>query len=331
MTVVEVRERSQVAEARRRALDAAARAGLGEPDAARLGLIATEAATNLLKHAGGGEILVAPCPASGPAGVDLVAIDRGPGMSNVAQCLADGFSSTGSAGSGLGAIRRQADRFDLFSAPETGTVLVATVTARPRPERPPSLWIEGLVVPKPGEPASGDGWYERRSPGRAAILVCDGLGHGARAAAATERAGEAFLAFRGDDPDAWIAAVSDGLRPTRGAALALATIDCNAQTVRFAGVGNISGWLRSAGGEQRTLSVEGIAGRDGWRAKVMDYPFEGDLLAVFATDGLATRWDLSRYRGLAARDPLTIAAVLYRDFRRLRDDCAVVVARCGAP
>lgn len=329
--VVEVRERSQVAEARWRALDAAARAGLGESGAARLGLIATEAATNLLKHAGGGEILVAPCPASGTAGVDLVAIDRGPGMGNVAQCLADGFSSTGSAGSGLGAIRRQADRFDVFSAPDTGTVLVATVTVRPRPERPPSLWVEGLVVPKPGETVSGDGWYERRSPGRTTILVCDGLGHGIRAAAVTQRAGEAFFAFRGDDIEAWMAAVNDSLRATRGAALALATLDCDARMVRFTGVGNISGWLRSTCGEQRTLSVEGIAGRDGWRAKPMDYPFEGSLLAIFATDGLATRWDLGRYRGLAARDPLTIAAVLYRDFRRVRDDCAVVVARCGAP
>jgi hypothetical protein len=45
-----------------------------------------------------------------------------------------------------------------------------------------------------------------------------------------------------------------------------------------------------------------------------------------STDDLGTRWDLSAYPGLGQRDPSIIAAVLYRDFGRRRDDLPVVVA-----
>src|SRR5690606_881662 len=113
--------------------------------------------------------------------------------------------------------------------------------------------------------------------------------------------------------------------------LALALIDPGAGLLHFSGVGNTAGWLRSSSGQQRTLSTEGIVGRGGRPAKVIDYPFRGELVAVFASDGLASRWDPGRYRGLLTRDPLTIAATLYRDYRRIRDDCVVVVARCDMP
>ena len=327
--MVQVRERSQIAEARWRALDAAARANLDDVDGARLGLIATEAASNLVKHAGGGEILVGPVPAERGIGVDLIAIDRGRGIANVEQALVDGFSTAGSAGTGLGGIRRQADRFDLFSVPNEGTVLVATVRPRFGTREPAGIMqVEGFVVPKPGETVAGDGWQARTVASRLCIFVCDGLGHGPPAAAATEAALSVFATLSGDDTGGWLAEISEALRPTRGAAVALAVIDPVASRVRFAGVGNIAGWLRWPAGSTRTLSVEGIVGRDGWRGKVMDYPFDGELLAIFSTDGLTSRWDPTRYRGLLTRDPLTISAVLYRDFRRARDDCTVVTARC---
>jgi hypothetical protein len=45
------------------------------------------------------------------------------------------------------------------------------------------------------------------------------------------------------------------------------------------------------------------------------------------SDGLATQWNLGAYAGLQTRHPSLIAAVLYRDFVRGRDDVTVVVAR----
>ena len=48
------------------------------------------------------------------------------------------------------------------------------------------------------------------------------------------------------------------------------------------------------------------------------------------SDGLTTHWTLERLPGLAARHPSLIAGVLYRDFKRGRDDVTVVVARGAA-
>jgi hypothetical protein len=48
---------------------------------------------------------------------------------------------------------------------------------------------------------------------------------------------------------------------------------------------------------------------------------------VMFSDGLASHWSLDDYPGLRQRHPTLIAAVLYRDFSRRRDDVTVVVAR----
>ena len=337
VVAVEVRERSQVAEARRRALLMANDIGLTEADAARAALVATEAATNLLRHAGQGEILIAPRADGDLRSVTIAAVDSGPGMANPAECMEDGFTTGDGPGVGLGTIRRQSDLFELFSISGQGTVVVAAI--RPRqsleahaashPLQPHAgTEIGCFAVPAAGETACGDGWAMRRSGSVTDILVCDGLGHGAKAAEATDAACTTFAAQNGAESlEENLERIDRALHGTRGAAVALASIDHRRSLLRFIGVGNISGWLRWDGGTSRTLSYEGIVGRNTGRARVIEYPYEGELLTVFASDGLGTRWDLGKYRGLASRHPLTIGAVLYRDFRRKRDDCTVFAAR----
>jgi hypothetical protein len=55
-----------------------------------------------------------------------------------------------------------------------------------------------------------------------------------------------------------------------------------------------------------------------------------DALVILNSDGLQSHWSLNAYPGIAARDPSLIAAVLYRDFNRGRDDATVVVAKTAA-
>jgi hypothetical protein len=64
-------------------------------------------------------------------------------------------------------------------------------------------------------------------------------------------------------------------------------------------------------------------------AKLQQFQYdllEGDLLLMHS-DGLTSRWKLADYPGLSHRVPALIAAVLYRDFKRGRDDATVLVAR----
>src|SRR5262245_49104016 len=143
MIAVPVNEASGVAAARREAATAAQRHGFDEADAGRVALVATELATNLLKHAGGGEILVGGYEDPGGSGVEVLALDRGRGMTNVHACLRDGYSSAGTAGHGLGAVQRQSQLVDVASWPGIGTgVLARLEPRRPDPDRGrlPSSW-----------------------------------------------------------------------------------------------------------------------------------------------------------------------------------------------
>ncbi len=137
-TRIPVTERSQVSALRYAVLALADEAHLSEPAQHRAALVATELGANLVKHtSSGGDVLIRAADGDGPGSVELLAIDRGPGM-DVERCLADGFSSAGSPGTGLGAVRRLSTEFDAQSN-SSGTVVRAVVAdARPAggPARP---------------------------------------------------------------------------------------------------------------------------------------------------------------------------------------------------
>src|SRR4051812_19083356 len=105
---VPVTESSQVSAARFEARELADRAGFDETDVHRVGLVATELATNLVKHATDGVLLIRITASSPDGEIELLSIDRGPGIYDVGRCLSDGHSTAGSPGTGLGAIRRLA-------------------------------------------------------------------------------------------------------------------------------------------------------------------------------------------------------------------------------
>jgi anti-sigma regulatory factor (Ser/Thr protein kinase) len=83
----EITEPSHTAEVRRFATQLAQAAGFNESEAGGVALVTTELATNLLKHASSGEIVVRPVVHGPVPGVELLALDRGLGISNLAQCL----------------------------------------------------------------------------------------------------------------------------------------------------------------------------------------------------------------------------------------------------
>src|SRR3954470_18394666 len=123
---IQVETADQAGEARRRAARLAAALRLDETTAGRLALVVTECANNLWKHGGGGEILLNPM-APDAFGVDVLALDRGPGMRDVGRCFQDGYSTAGSAGTGLGAIQRLSAECEVYTADGKGTALLARV------------------------------------------------------------------------------------------------------------------------------------------------------------------------------------------------------------
>ena len=334
-TSVIVHEGSQVAEARRAALGCATALQMDAETRGKVALVATELATNLVKHGGGGELVVGARRDDLPTAVDLLALDSGPGMADWGRCLDDGYSTSGSPGTGLGAIRRASEAFDVYSRPAKGTVVFARVLGRPEASRSfDSLDLGVVSVPYPGETECGDGWSVMSRPTVLRMLVVDGLGHGVSAAEAARAAVDAFQFGRDDTPTASMARIHDGLRHTRGAAAAVGEVDLSGGVVTFCGVGNIAGLIASGDGERHLVTHNGTVGHDARRMQLFSYPWPKGSMLLLHSDGLGTHWRTGDYPGLLTCHPAVAAAVLYRDFRRRRDDATVLVVgsnRHGTP
>src|SRR5262245_6121197 len=239
---LQVREMSAVAEARREVTGLARAVGFSEGDVGRVAIVVTEATSNLVKHAPQGQLLARAFERSGVAVIEVLALDQGPGMTNVGESLRDGYSTAGSPGTGLGAIKRLSDEFDIYSTTSKGSALFAQLWSR-RPasgNRPAPLEIGAVCLPQPGEVACGDAWAVEWRGGHCVILVADGLGHGADAATASMAAVNVLRTHPQLAPAAMIEFAHGALRSTRGAALAVADLDL-AGEVKYAGIGNIAG------------------------------------------------------------------------------------------
>jgi len=167
-----VTDASQVGDPRRMALWLAEQLGFSDERGGRAALIVSELGTNLVKHARGGEILIRPLTSSAGerSGIEIVAVDTGPGMTNPFRSRRDGYSTTGTLGHGLGAIERQADAFDLYSH-TGGTIIVASLWRDPREltSHTRSRYEVGAVhVSKTGEDVCGDAWAWRQLDDRLA-------------------------------------------------------------------------------------------------------------------------------------------------------------------
>jgi hypothetical protein len=270
-------------------------------------------------------------------GLELLVLDKGPGIADPARCFRDGFSTAGTPGTGLGAMVRLSDFFDLYSLPSQGTAVLIRLrlptrgspssSKRSDPERSDSMEVAAVHRAMPGEEVCGDGWAVEQQPGRTRLLVTDGLGHGPLAAEASR---EALCVFREHvtlPPAEILQRIHRALRSTRGAAVGIADVDFATRSLRFVGVGNIAGTIFARGMSQSMVSQNGTVGHELRKIQEFEYSFPKDALLVMHTDGLATHWRLDRYAGLTKRDPSLIAGVLYRDFKRGRDDVTVLAAR----
>ncbi len=320
----QVKDSSNAGEIRRQTAQLSLELNFNQIESEKISIVINEMCSNILKHAKSGEVIISKDSQS----IHLLALDKGPGMSNLVECLKDGYSTQGTQGTGLGAMKRQSTFFDLFTASGKGTVLYSRFTPSDVQLEDAVLDVGAVMIPYPGENVCGDGWSLLPiSSIRQKLLVCDGLGHGLLANAASETAKSAFKAGNERAPLEDISALHNALRSTRGAAIAIADIHLEKEKLDYAGMGNISAGLISRKSVKKLISYNGTAGVQLRKVQAMTYPLEDDWILVMHSDGLGTQWSLSDYPGLQLKHPLIIAGVLYRDFTRKTDDVTVVVVR----
>ncbi len=338
MIPIRTSDPSQTGQARRRAVEIGKAMGFNKARLGELAIIVTEAANNIAAHAGAGEIVLAPWVFEGRAGMDVFALDRGPGIRDIDQAFEDGYSTAGTAGEGLGAMARLAESLQIYSAPNGGTALFARVLCEGnKPENELNPYGMGAIsVPYPGELVCGDSWSMSHREARTIYIVADGLGHGPLAAEASQEAIRIFQSIPEQSPERILMEIHSGLTRTRGAAIAVAEILHAKNIVNYVGVGNISAAIYTSGKTRNMVSMDGTVGHSVAKFQRWSYPWhtgkngdKGSLLMMHS-DGLTSRLRLEQYPGLASRHPALMAAILYRDFRRWNDDATILVSQ-GLP
>lgn len=327
-----IEDRSYFSIIKRDIAKAAEGIGFSAEQIGKLSIIISELASNLLKFGQQKrEFLWKQVFQNGQAGIEMLALDKGPGISNINHALQDGFSTSGTAGEGLGAVRRLSHFFDVYSQAGQGTVVLSRLFSKngSLPVNTASV-TAALSVPKPGEELCGDGYHIEfdAEQGIFNILVLDGLGHGPQAHEAAEAALKAYAFQKKESPSRVLQGIHQSIKKTRGGVGMALHYDFKQQEIIYYGVGNISARLVGYDSGKSFISFNGIVGH------IMS-PRPGDqliewgygMLLIVHSDGINSRWDLRNYPHIQAHDPLILAACLYRDANRGTDDVTIIVSK----
>jgi anti-sigma regulatory factor (Ser/Thr protein kinase) len=325
---VTIADSSSIGECRRAAKALAESHGFEEASVGRICIIATEVATNIVRHAQTGRVLVQVLDDGARPEFEVLGIDRGPGMIDIDRCMRDGYSTGGTAGNGLGAISRLSSTFDVFSAPDKGTVVLSRTFGKGEPSKAASgVELGAICLAVQGEIECGDTWRAADSKASFSMLIADGLGHGPAAATASQAAAAAFVAQPFESPSIGMNNMHRALSGTRGAAASCALLHVAEQRIDYAGVGNICATVVTEDRSRGMVSHNGTLGVQLLRTQQFEYPWPPGSYVVMHSDGLSARWNLQDYSGLRGRHPAIVAAILYRDRARPRDDATILVAR----
>ncbi len=175
---VAVNEESQIGSARRCIVEICQRMSADETFCGKAAIVVTEMARNLLQHGERGEIVIREVVTAAGSSLEVLALDRGPGMRNIAECLRDGFSTAGTAGTGFGSIKRLSDRFEVFSQLRRGTAVWASLSAQGTSSASKNFESSGVSIAVQSEEVCGDAWEVIETVGGVRAMVVDGLGHG---------------------------------------------------------------------------------------------------------------------------------------------------------
>lgn len=305
-------------------------AGLSDKKVSETDLIVAELATNLVKHAGGGQLLVKAIIENDNPGIEIISIDNGRGMADVNKMISDGVSTKQTLGLGLGTIKRLADVFQAYSVRDWGSIIVVRVFAEAPPFflAPPKTEIRSVVIPKPGEEQCGDGFYSVVSKEYVKLFLGDGLGHGSEAEDVIVKAGHAFRQCHEVDPVEIIRHINDMVRKTRGLVGTVAVYNMREKKWAICGVGNILTKIIGPSYGRNYLSYNGIIGLNVPKTlNSQSVPHEKGQHIIMCSDGIKSRWETIRYTGIMRHDLSLLCASLVKDFSRNTDDLSVVAAK----
>src|SRR5687768_7821638 len=326
-----VEERSFVSYVKREIHLEVIKARFTEKQVASIDIIVSELTSNLIKHAGSGEVLYRTTESAAGAVFEVICIDKGPGMSEPERMMVDGVSTSGTLGQGLGAIARLSTESQVYSTRGMGTIIYSRVSSEPVKKKTSDgfrIDVKALCVSKPRETVCGDGFEVVNNNSTTKVFFGDGLGHGIHARDAVDCARNFFLGCNENDPVDIIKAMHEKVRRTRGLVAAIAVYDKSTSQLKICGVGNIAVRLFSGLQLKNYMSYNGTVGLNIPNSlKESVFPMEKNQHLIMCTDGIQSRWNLAQYPSIFKYDHTILAATLYRDYSRGNDDASVLIAK----
>lgn len=308
------------------------KARFSEQQRANIDVVVSEITSNLVKHAGNGELLyrIRTQPNASSDALDIISIDNGPGMADPVKMMQDGVSTTGTLGQGLGAINRLSNKTQIFSIQKWGTVLYSSVGCETQSHvhKTTDIDVRAITINKPREIVCGDGYRFRKTESGAIVFFGDGLGHGTQAKEAIDRAGDFFMRTEEHEPVNILRQMHERIKNTRGLVGVVADFNANDHEWNIAGVGNISVRLYTGSQYHSYMSYNGSVGLAMPKSmKASTYVADRNQRLIMCSDGIHSRWELSRYPSILRQDDLVAASAIYKDYCRGNDDASVVIAK----
>ena len=331
-TSYKIEERSYVSYIKREIHQCVSKAKFSQTQVGEIDIVVSELCSNIIKHAGKGEVLFRTYNEGLATSIfEIVSIDNGPGISDTARMLKDGVSTTHTLGHGLGSIHRMSTIAQLYSIPGWGTVVYAVVRTKhelSKRRKPVRVDLRALCVNKPRETVCGDGYRVKETASHTIIFFGDGLGHGPKAREAIDAAGDFFSACKATDPVDIIREMHENIRKTRGLVGTIVTCSTANQEWRICGVGNIFTKMYTGMEGRNYMPYNGTIGLNlPGSMNSSSFPVENNQYLIMCSDGIQTRWDLSKYPSILKYDNTVLAAAIYKDFTRGNDDASVLVAK----
>ncbi len=322
---------------RSRLLSVARRLGFADARRENMALVASEMATNLIKHAGGKGMLQI---WEQPGGMlDVVSFDYGPGMGNPGLAQEDGFSTKGTLGKGLGSMQRLADEFGIFSQMPSGrdrwhgTVVwcrfhpLAAGRMAKRPSDAEAFCQLGLFVRSLSDDRhNGDHVYVDIRADHLRLLHLDGLGHGENAELATAHL-DKYLT-QADSIMQLLETVDRHLRSNARGAVAIACeFDVATRGLHMLGVGDMATHLCRNGQVQHFAFAPGVLGHEHKKPQKTEMTLERGVSLVSTSDGIRRGWSEEAFPGLCNHHPQLVAYVIGNALARMTDDQSVCVVK----
>lgn len=121
---IKIKQETDIVTARQVGRNMSRQLGFGTIMQSRIATSISELARNIYLYAGSGTITIEPIEKNGVIGLQMTAIEAGPGIPDIRKALEDGYSTSGALGAGLPGVRRMMDEFEIHSSREEGTRVV---------------------------------------------------------------------------------------------------------------------------------------------------------------------------------------------------------------